>query len=190
MAALPTIAETIDIGYASISLAGNYNSKSSLFYGGQLNPVSPITILMTTEALAWGYNDGVTAQTDASLRATANYLLWLCGMFGSQAQVLIAGGGGGTVTPVTPGGVPESYQFIVTSSSFIVAGARQKTLPDSWKNRDILFIRNYTPQGTTNVDPATYYSWDRLNALLTLFGDSTGTNGAAVDTEFFQIFPI
>lgn len=190
MAALPTIPEAIERGYASISLAGNYNSKSSLFYGGKLNPVSPITILMTTEGLAWGYNDGDTAQTTESLRSTANYLIWLCGIFGAQAAILISGGGGGSITPINPGGVPSPYQFTVTGSSFISTGAREKILPDTWKNRDILFLRNYTPQGIGNIDPSTFYSWDSLNALLTLYGDSTGTNGAAVDDEYFQIFPI
>jgi hypothetical protein len=138
MSAIPTISETVDIGRVSTYLAANYNARGRLF-GGNLNRVSEVQIAMYTDALDWA-TEG--AQTDATTRNIANYLFWLCGMFAVQAISIIAGGGGGSVTPVNPP-VGSIYPFVITSSNFEADGK-------TYVNEDIvgdnimLFINEWT----------------------------------------------
>jgi hypothetical protein len=180
MAALPTIPQTIERGYASISIAGNYNSKSSLFYGGKLNPVSPTTIMVYTYALDWGYTGG--AQSAQSLRQFANYLNWLMGMFGNQAAVLIAGGGGGSVTPITPGvATPTRLDFIVGASSFLPTGTTTFTFPATWEGLNIDFVRNGIPQSAVTSES----SWFTFNRSTREFECSPALNAG----ELISIIP-
>jgi hypothetical protein len=96
--AIATIQEAIDRGNLSTSLATVDNERGSLFSPRLSSPASPRTILMVTDALTWGRDGG--AQTDQSLREVANYLIWLCGMYGQQAQfILDSGSSGGSVVP-------------------------------------------------------------------------------------------
>ena len=52
MAALPTIAETIEIGDVSIYLSGNDNSRGSLFGNRLANPTSNVLIAIVTDAIS------------------------------------------------------------------------------------------------------------------------------------------
>jgi hypothetical protein len=118
-----------------------------------------------------------------NLFSIGNYLLALCGVYLFQAQQAIAGGG--SITPITPGLAPTPYDFIVEIGAFIEPGATTKVFPSSWIGFNILFVRNHVTQSIINDgNGSTYYSWDRGTASLTLF------NGAAVDTEPFQFFPV
>lgn len=100
--AIATIQEAIDRGQLSAPIAVVDNEKGTMFSSRLSSPASLRTILMVTDALQWGYDGG--AQTDQSLRQTANYLIWLCGMYGQRAQFILdgGGGGGGTVSPSGP----------------------------------------------------------------------------------------
>jgi len=111
----PTIADTIEYGDVSTYLIGNNNSKGNLFGKRLSAPGSMVSVAMITDALRWG-NDG-GAQTTQNLRAMANYLLWLIGMFGQQAQAILEGSGGGSVTPIVPGGTRGNYYVIVTEAT-------------------------------------------------------------------------
>lgn len=119
-----------------------------------------------------------------NLFSMGNYLLSLCGVYLFQAQQATTGGG--TITPITPSLTPDPYDFDVNSSiSFILTGATTKQFPSSWVGYNMLFIRGHITQSqVNNGSGATYYSWDRGTAFLTLF------NGAATDDENFQFFPI
>lgn len=115
--------------------------------------------------------------------SSANYLLTLIGRYLFPAQQ--ATGGGGSITPIVPGGViPDEYDFDVDGSSFIVAGATSKTLPIEWSGLNILFIRGHITQSTVNNGVDTSYTWNKTTRILTLF------NGAAQTGENFQIFPM
>ena len=117
--------------------------------------------------------------------AIGNYLLALCGIYLFTAQQATIGGG--TITPVTPPGIttPNPYDFIVGGISFISAGQTSKVFPSEWIGYNILFVRNHVTQSVLDDGiGSTYYSWDKTTATLILF------NGAAVDTEVFQIFPV
>lgn len=113
--AIATIQETIDRGNVSIYLSANDNSKGLLFGHRKASPISPVTIAMVTDALTWGRDGG--AQTDEELRNMANYLVWLTGKYGQQAQAILDGEGGGTVVP--SGG--QSYPIYITEADFSTA---------------------------------------------------------------------
>lgn len=108
---IATIQQAINRGQVSTYLSANYNSNAALFPIRIIKPVSPLTISMVTDALDWGYNNGSgSAQTDQSLREVANYLIWLIGMFGQQAEAILgSSGGGGSVIP--GGGSNDSGLF-------------------------------------------------------------------------------
>jgi len=45
------------------------------------------SIAIVTDALAWAY---ASDPTEENLRLVANYLTWLCGKYGQQAQYIIS----------------------------------------------------------------------------------------------------
>ena len=180
----PSIPQTVIRGDISTYLAANYNSRGTLF-GGTKAPVSAVTIALVTDALRFGYDGG--AQTDESLRATANYLIWLTNMWGQEAQAISQGAGGGTVIP--PGtAVPEPLDWVVSGSSSSIAplkdGDTSAVIPAliGW---NIDFTRGGIPQYTTdNGMGSTYYGWNKGTGTITLY------NGAAQLTEPMRISPI
>lgn len=137
-----------------------------------------IKLYMTRKDVEYEYAQDPSGDNIFSM---GNYLLSLMGIYLFQAQN--ASGGGGSISPVTPGTIPNPYDFEVSASSFIATSATTKTFPSSWQGLNILFVRNSITQSTTNQG-ATYYSWDKNTATLTLI------NGAAQLTELFQIYPI
>ncbi len=112
--AIATIQEVIDRGNLSVPIAVIDNERGSLFGARLSAPASPRTILMVTDALTWGRDGG--AQTDQSIREVANYLVWLCGMYGQRAQFILEnGGGGGSVVPGGGGGVTgDLFPLVIT----------------------------------------------------------------------------
>lgn len=98
MAALLTIPQAIATGESTIYLMDNDYSNGALFGSRLTKETSSVLIAYTTAALRWGYEAN---PANSTLRGTANYLIWLCGIFGQQAR---SGSGGGTVIPITPGG--------------------------------------------------------------------------------------
>lgn len=161
---MPTIPQTITNGELSVPLCANYNSKTSLFSGGALAaPKSPVLIAMVTDALSWMYDGG---NYDAQeMTDVANYLIWLCGKFGLQASAIT--GSGGSVSPITPGGLsPSRIDFIVSASSYIVTGASSKTI-SQFLGHEIDFIRGGISQSTISSEPS-YISWVKATAVLTI----------------------
>lgn len=139
--AIATIPEAIARGYLSASYAGNDNSKGALFSPRIAAPGSIVTITMVTQALDWGNAGG--AQTDADLREMANYLIWLIGMYGQQAQARIdSTSGGGSVVP---GGTVFNFPLRLTGSDFEPDGI-------TYVNSNIvgfnlmLFVSNYNEE--------------------------------------------
>lgn len=117
---IATHQEAIDRGQVSTYLALIDNEKGNLFSPRLSSPASPRTIQMVTSALSWGYNSGgETAQTETSLRQTTNYLIWLCGKYGQQAQyILNQTGGGGSVIPGGSTNDSGFFPFVITGVDF------------------------------------------------------------------------
>lgn len=99
--AIVTTDEAILRGGISVYLAANDNSAGALFGSRLSSPLSSLTIAMVTDALMWG---NFVGQNAINLRELTNYLVWLEGVYGMQAQAIINGGGGGSVTPIPPSG--------------------------------------------------------------------------------------
>ncbi len=198
--ATATIPQAIARGKLSIGYAGNNNARGALF-GKRLAanpPISPVTIAMVTDALEWG----VDAQTDEDQREVCNYLIWLIGIYGMQAQARLGDtSGGGSITPGGGGGAsgplePLDWEVGDTTSQF--APMKQDdlyVLLDGTNNNvdfrglNINFFRGGVTQNTTSLgDGSTYYYWNRTTGLFQLFG-AAPTNGAAQRGELFRITP-
>jgi len=126
--AIATIAQAIAQGQIALYLIGNDNAKGSLFGKRLTAPGSMVSVAMITDALDWGNSGG--AQTTKDLRSMANYLIWLIGMYGQQAQAISQVQGGGAVVP---GGSAYTYYNLVdtigtqatTYSNSILVSAQQ-----------------------------------------------------------------
>jgi hypothetical protein len=182
MATILSIADIIEVGDASTYLSANFTSRAALYGGTNIKPIPPVQIAFVTDALRWGNEGGLA--TAASLRSTANYLYWMCGKFQLQAQNIISGAGGGSVSSTASGGdLPYPLDFIVSASSFIVTGASSVTI-SQFIGYNVEFDRNGIPQYTTNPgDGSTYFSWNRTTGAFALL------NGAAQVDEKFRIIP-
>ncbi|HEY8661075.1 MAG TPA: hypothetical protein VIL78_18730 [Hanamia sp.] len=182
---ISTISQGISRGDISTYLAANDNALGAMFGTRIASPGSPLTIALVTDALRWGSNGG--AQTDKSLRETTNFLIWLCGIYGQQAQVISESAGGGTVIP---GGnitnLPNPYDWAIdvatSATEPMKAGDTSVTL-DTFIGYNIEFTRGGITQNTTNLgDGSSYYSFNRNTGLFTIYQ-------AAALGELFRILP-
>lgn len=124
MAAIKDISEILEIARIAQYLAFNDQSKK-LFLKGNSNARLPYMITCERLSVQWQYD---TDPTDSTLRGTANYLYDLLGIYGIQAEVILAAQGG--VAPIVTGpsnqsvtlGDVASFTIGVTSSlSYSVA---------------------------------------------------------------------
>lgn len=178
MSALLTIPVIINIGDVSIYLSANDNASGVLFGRRLSSPKSSLEIAMATDALRWGYEGNPAATT---LRGTANYCLWLYGKYSLQAQNIISGSGGGTVSPITPNN-PLPYQFYVAASGTLLVDGQSSVTISTFINYNLLFIRGGVPQSPVNTEPS-YYSWDKTTGAFVC-------TPAASLKELFQIYEI
>ncbi len=138
---IATIQETIDRGNISIYLSANDNSKGGLFSPRLAAPGSAVSIALITDALTWGYEGG--AQSDINVREMANYLIWLIGIYGQEAQYIIDNtSGGGTITP---SGDTVFFPFYINSSNFESDGVTYLNSKIAGTNIS-LFINEYSQQ--------------------------------------------
>lgn len=107
MSALPTIQETIDLGNASLPYSLSDFYKGALYNRSVATQKSCVEIAMFTDILEWQYN---ALPSDSTLRGTANYLIWLCGMFGMQAK---NSSGGGSVIPINPNQPTNTFPLYI-----------------------------------------------------------------------------
>ena len=181
MATILPVDEIIELGKASIYLSANYVAKRRLFGGTVIKPTPPVQIAWVTDALEWGYLGG--AQTDQSLRQTANYAYWLYGKFQLEAQNIIDGPGGGSVAP-TPSGstLPNPLDFEVSASTTVATGETSVTL-SQFIGYDVNFSRGGIMQNTTSLgDGSSYFAWNRVTGLFSIYP-------AAQVGELFRIMP-
>lgn len=170
-----TVAQIIDIAKISQFLATVDVEKGSLF-GQRVVPETPQILYLERSAVEWMYNHDPANPT---LRETSNYLYSLCRGYNLQAQQI--SGTGGVISPVNPSEIPAPYDFEVTATSLIPAGATSASIP-AFIGFNILFVRNGVPQSTLNLG-GSYYSWNKALGIITI-------SPAAYLSENLQIYPI
>ena len=105
-----TTAEIIDRAKVSGYLAANDISLGTAF-GARKDGQLSTKILLVRKALEWGNTYSASDNTNIG-----NYLVWFCGNYGLEAQVIIDGGGGTPIVPVSPSGYTyTSFTHVVTS---------------------------------------------------------------------------
>lgn len=104
----------INIGKVSTYLA-NSNTAKGILFGGRIYPNLPTILAMETDSVNWIYEYD---NTDSTLTTTTAYLYALCGKYAVQAIPVITGGGGGSVTPISPTGyIYTELSVTITSES-------------------------------------------------------------------------
>jgi len=174
--AVPTTQEIIERGWVSAYLIGNNNSLGALFGSRIAAPGSMLTITMVTYGLKWGYDGG--AQTSAALKNVGNYLIWLMGAFGQQAEAIISGGGGGSVIP--GGGVTNIYPFVITSSDFESDGVSYNNTAIVGDNIT-LFINEYNQQWI--YAGAGNFSYTATGIIITIPGFDANVNSWTIQVQ-------
>lgn len=157
MPTILSVADIIELGDATTYLAANYQSTGALFGARVIKPNLAVQIAFVTDALRFGY-DG-DAETDASLRSTANYLYWMCGKFQLEAQQIINGAGGGSVVPTPAGTTVNRIDFEVSSSSYMVTGDTTKNIPQ-FIGYNLQYDRDGVPQSALTTEPS-YFTWNK-----------------------------
>jgi len=135
---------------------------------------------MALSATVTQFSGGVDAYTNPTARGVANYLQWLCGKFGLTAQYVISGAGGGSVLPIFPSSIPNPFEFVVSSTSFIPTGSSTAVI-SSYIGFNVIFVRGGITQSTVNIG-GSYFTWDKLSGTFTC-------SPAAYVGELFQIYP-
>jgi hypothetical protein len=171
-----TVAQILDVAKISQYLATIDIEKGSLF-GQRVVPETPQILSNEIFAVESWYN---LNPADPTLIETSNYLYALCRGYNLQAQQI--SGTGGVITPVNPTQIPTPYDFEVTPSSIVPAGATNATL-SAFIGFNLLFVRNGIPQSTLNIGGNSYYSWNKNLGLLTI-------SPAAIAGEQFQLYPV
>lgn len=154
--------------------------------GGSPEVNLDIQIYNARKDLEYSYEQEPTSDTTFAI---GQYVLSLIDVYLFQAQSTT--GGGGSITPVTPGASPDPYDFEVASTAStnapIKSGDTSVTLT-RFIGYNILFIRGNITQSVVNQG-AVYYSWNKNNGLFSLLGPAP-SNGAAQLSELFQIYPV
>lgn len=163
--AISTIQEVIDRSQVSIYLSGNDNAKGTLFEPRIAAPGSPISIALISDALNWGYDGG--AQTTADVRQMANYLEWLIGQYGLQAQYILSGSGGGTVVPGGGGNRPAQLNFTVAASGTTLIDGQSSVTLSSFAGFNVIVNKNGQSLNQITTAPV-YYTWSSATAVLTV----------------------
>ncbi len=172
-----TVNDILNIAKVSQYLSAIDVEKGSLF-GQRIAPETPQILYNERSAVEWMYS---LDPANTSLALTSNYLYSLCRGYNLQAQAILGTATGGSVAPVTPTSIPNSYDFVVSGSSLIPTGATSVLLP-AYIGWNILFVRNGIPQSSINTGQS-YYSWNKNTGLLTI-------SPQAYQDEQMQIYPI
>lgn len=175
-----SVSNIIDWSKISQPLARYYEAKKKAFtHGVTINDKDlDIKIYNTRKDIEYAYAQD--PDSDETYQQ-ANFLLSLIGVYLFQAQA--ATGGGGSITPITPGtSIPEPYEFEVDGTSFIATGDSGKQIT-AFRGYNIIFVRNNITQSQVNQG-GTYFTWDRASGTFSL------GNGSANAGELFQIYPV
>lgn len=161
---MPTPAQVIDINNVSGYLAANEVSKGILF-SPYNDPKLPSMLYLEGKALIWGNQYGASG-----LQGVANYVYALDGAFGLTATAIISGGGGGSVSPVTPptGNAPEPIYLTISPVSSPFSSVISSATLTSFIGYNLVVTRGGFTQYPIN-NGGTYYSWNRITGLFQWF---------------------
>ena len=172
---IQSISQTIIIGKASTYLMSNDLSNGQ-FFGKRLpKPMTHILLQYVTDALSWQFQGN---PSDPTLRGTANYAIWLYGIYGAQT---IGNQGGGSVIPIPPISTPQPLEFYVSDSTPIANGVSSVTFLQ-FVGFNLQFNRGNQPQAMISDGTSTYFTWNKVTGKFVCIG-------AAVTGELFSIIP-
>ena len=171
------IQDIIDKGKISTYLCANDTALGAM-YSPRLDPNLYRLIYIEMKSLEWANQQ---SGTYTNIEFVGNYNIALYGAYGVKAKVILDGGGGGSIVPVSPVTAPSPIEFEVGSSSYIATGQSTKILPTDFLNYNLIFIRNGIGQAMINLG-GTYYTWDKATRAFECFG-------VANEGEQFQLIP-
>lgn len=109
---------------------------------------------MSLQATVTQFSGGVSAYKYPTIQGVADYLYWMCGKYGLEAQNIINSGGGGYVNVVT---LPPVFPFAITSADFESDGITYNN-PRIVGQRVMIFINQWSQQWFTDQDNAFIYT--------------------------------
>lgn len=138
---MPTVQRILQLAPVSCYLAEAYKQKGVLFGGRGKSSDNQSTLIY----IYWKILNKIYTldPTHAGLQGPANYLYELEQKFSFKAANIVDGGGGGSVTPITPSSI--QYPFYINSSNFESDGVTYLNPRIDGVNIS-LFINEFTQQ--------------------------------------------
>jgi len=165
---MPTIARTLELAPVACYLSSNYVSKRKLF-GGTIDSTNPAKIYNVYKILKKIYDLDPTYD---GLQVRCDYLYELMKRWALAAVPIVDGGGGGSVSPITPPAGTDIYPFVITEADFEPDGI-------SYNNADIvgdnliIFANEYTQQWL--VASPTTFSYTATGIVINIPGFDANT---------------
>jgi hypothetical protein len=169
------ITDIIDWAKAAQPLAYYGEKKKLALQHGTIEENLHIKLRMERLSLEYAYAQDPTSDQTYQI---GQWVLALCGVYLFEAQA--ATGGGGSISPVTPGGLPEPIEFVVSASSEIPTGSSTLSIPE-YIGFNLIFVRNSITQSSLTSQP-TYFTWNRTTGQFTC-------SPVAFADELFQFYP-
>lgn len=145
---MPSIARILSLAPPSCYLASNYKEHGAVFSnGGGSSAKNQATLIYIYYKIL--HKIFSIDPNYPGLQSPANYLFELEQKFAFKAANIVDGGGGGSVTPVTPTSI--SYPFYITSSNFEPDGVTYINTKIAGVNI-ALFINEYVQQFFPGTD--------------------------------------
>ena len=176
---MPTVARILQLAPVASYLANSRAAKGGLF-GPALDPRLGILIFMVHKILKKIYDLDPTYQATQQ-RVVADYLYELIIKYAFRSAAIVDGNNGGQIAPATGLVIVQPYDFEVTDDSFISTG-ESSIIITRFIGLNVNFRRNGVSQNTTNIGTGSYYSWNSVTGLFTIFDVATAG-------ELFRIEP-
>jgi len=171
---MPSITRTLQLAPVACYLSANYVAKRKGLFGGTVDETNPIKIYCVYKILKYIYDKDPAY---AGLQERCDYLYELLKNWALSAAAIVDGGGGGSVSPITPT-TENIYPFVITSGDFQPDGVSYNN-PDIVGDNLMIFINEWTQQWLFAPDSFVYTSTG-IQIVLSGFNANTSSYNIVV----------
>lgn len=175
---MPTVARILQLAPVACYLSANYIAKRKLF-GGSIDSNNPLKIYNVYKVLKKIYDNDPNYD---GLQVRADYLYELCKKWAVNATAIVDGGGGGSISPITPPSTGASvFPIYVIQSDFSTATEYNDT---RIVGKNLMLFYN---QINRYLKPGTEWAYTLTGVQILLPGFDATAVGAEIDIMIEQV---